>query len=615
MKRQILAVLVLLLLPELLFARIIRIPYDYFKIQEGIDAATDGDTVWVDLGTYFEGINFKGKNILVTSNYIFDHDPVTIENTIIDGDSLRGTDTASVVRFISGESQDAILTGLTIQNGGGTYIDGWYRHGGGILSINSSPRIQSNYIKDNNTRYDLWDSGKGGGIAVLGNSFAQIEGNRIDNNTGGGYYYGYGGGIYFDGDSCILKDNEISSNCAYGYSFMSTWGYAYGGGVFAKGEKITVVGNLIARNSVVGGGEAVGGGAYISASEDVILEHSVLDSNECRIDGYAPGEVAGAGAYLKAGGFLSIAHNEVSRNYKPPWSMPCILLGAGMLVGGSPTEVEVRWNRFEQNRGEALFLRCPVPTDSFLVTRNIVYGDSLGIYCQNCGPRIENNTLYSTSGYGIKTYLAGNTGLQIRNNIIASTVEGPGIVSEGGYTPELYYNDVWDNAGGNYQGVEPGQFDIHEDPLFVDPQRGDFRLTEESPCIDAGDPDPRYNDPDGSRNDIGAFWLGYTPVSETPAEVLPKEFELSQNYPNPFNATTRITYQLVNPLPSRVILEIYNLHGQVVSRLVDDCQTAGIHELLWDGKTKEGKSVSSGVYIYTLSVDGNSASSKMLLLK
>jgi hypothetical protein len=615
MKRMILRLLVLLFLPQLLSARIIRIPYDYFKIQEGIDAAVNGDTVWVHLGTYFEGINFKGKDILVTSNYIFDHDPVTIENTIIDGDSLRGRDTASVVRFISGESQDAILTGLTIQNGGGTYIDGWYRHGGGILCVNSSPGIESNYIKDNNTRYDLWDSGKGGGIAVLGNSFAQIEENRIDNNTGGGYYYGYGGGIYFDGDSCILKDNEISTNCAYGYSFMSTWGYAYGGGIYAEGEKITVIGNQIARNSVVGGGEAVGGGAYISVSGDIILEHSVLDSNECRIDGYAPGEVAGAGAYLKARGVLSVAHNHILRNYKPQWSQPTTLQGAGIWVGSSPAKVEVTWNRFEKNHGEALLLRAKAPSDSFLVTRNIIFGDSLGIYCKNNSPKIENNTIYSTWGYAIKTWLDSNLGLQIRNNIVASTVDGPGIISEGAYPPELYYNDVWNNAGGNYQGLEPGEFDIHEDPLFVDPERGDFRLTEESPCIDAGDPDPQYNDPDGSRNDIGAFWLGYTPVSETPTELLPKESTLFQNYPNPFNATTRITYQLVNPLPSKVNLEVYNLQGQVVSRLVDDCQTAGIHEAIWDGRTKEGKNAFSGVYIYTLCVDGNSTSRKMLFLK
>ncbi len=615
MKEKISALLVLLVLPQLLFATIIRIPYDYFKIQEGIDAAVNGDTVWVDLGTYFEGINFRGKNILVTSNFIFDRDRRTIENTVIDGSYLNAMDTASVVCFVSGESSDAVLNGFTVTNGQGTLREVWDWYGAGILCENSSPRITNNIIIGNSTHWEMGCGGYGGGIAVLGSSSPEIVGNKIRFNDCFAYFFGYGGGIYFEGDSVVIEDNEIKHNCAYGHSFMSLQGWAGGGGIFAQGQKLIIRGNSFDGNSVAGGTEAVGGGAFASSSGDLVFECNVLDSNACWKDGYWPGEVAGAGAYIQAGGAVSINHNEVTRNYTIFAGFPFTLLAAGMLVGGCPTEVEVTWNRFERNHGEALFLRCPVPTDSFLVTCNVVYGDSLGICCQNCGPRIENNTIYSTYSYGIKTSLADSLDLQIRNNIIASTVDGPGIISEGAYTPELYYNDVWNNAGGNYQGLEPGEFDIHEDPLFVDPERGDFRLTEESPCIDAGDPDPQYNDPDGSRNDIGAFWLGYTPVSETTAEVLPNELELSQNYPNPFNATTRITYQLVNPLPSKVILEVYNLQGQVVSRLVDDCQTAGIHEVIWDGKTKEGKSVSSGVYIYTINVDGNSTSKKMLFLK
>ncbi len=47
--------------------------------------------------------------------------------------------------------------------------------------------------------------------------------------------------------------------------------------------------------------------------------------------------------------------------------------------------------------------------------------------------------------------------------------------------------------------------DINSDPLFTDFANGDFTLTSDSPCIDAGPPDPQYNDRDGSRNDIGMF--------------------------------------------------------------------------------------------------------------
>jgi len=40
----------------------------------------------------------------------------------------------------------------------------------------------------------------------------------------------------------------------------------------------------------------------------------------------------------------------------------------------------------------------------------------------------------------------------------------------------------------------------------VDPDAGDYSLAETSPCIDAGNPDPQFNDPDGTRNDMGALY-------------------------------------------------------------------------------------------------------------
>lgn len=40
---------------------------------------------------------------------------------------------------------------------------------------------------------------------------------------------------------------------------------------------------------------------------------------------------------------------------------------------------------------------------------------------------------------------------------------------------------------------------------YMNTDNGDFHLQPGSPCIDAGNPDPQYNDPDGSRNDMGAY--------------------------------------------------------------------------------------------------------------
>jgi hypothetical protein len=44
-------------------AQIIRVPADYPTIQEGIAAASNGDTVLVEDGLYYENIDFLGKNL------------------------------------------------------------------------------------------------------------------------------------------------------------------------------------------------------------------------------------------------------------------------------------------------------------------------------------------------------------------------------------------------------------------------------------------------------------------------------------------------------------------------------------------------------------------------
>ena len=48
-------------------------------------------------------------------------------------------------------------------------------------------------------------------------------------------------------------------------------------------------------------------------------------------------------------------------------------------------------------------------------------------------------------------------------------------------------------------------YEIDADPKFTDLANGDFTLASDSPAINAGPPDPQYNDRDGSRNDIGMF--------------------------------------------------------------------------------------------------------------
>jgi len=96
--------------------------------------------------------------------------------------------------------------------------------------------------------------------------------------------------------------------------------------------------------------------------------------------------------------------------------------------------------------------------------------------------------------------------------------------------------------------------------------------------------------------------------------LLPGNFLISQNYPNPFNSETLIQYSL--PEQGRVSLNIYNLMGQNIKRLVDETQTPGNYSIKWDGTDDSGKTVGSGIYFYLINLNNNTLpAQKMIILK
>ena len=152
---------------------------DFLHIQQGIDTAVDSDTVLVYPGTYYENIDFSGKNITVTSRYIENQDESYIHNTIIDGNQ-----NGSCVKIINEEDENAMLCGFTVQNGSGTPVLGYeFVGGGGIYVLESTPRIYS---------------------CIIQNNYA---------DSGGGIY---SAASYIDGYSCpYLSNCTIKYNHAY----------------------------------------------------------------------------------------------------------------------------------------------------------------------------------------------------------------------------------------------------------------------------------------------------------------------------------------------------------------------------------------------------------------
>lgn len=88
----------------------------------------------------------------------------------------------------------------------------------------------------------------------------------------------------------------------------------------------------------------------------------------------------------------------------------------------------------------------------------------------------------------------------------------------------------------------------------------------------------------------------------------PTSLQLAQNVPNPFNPTTEITFSLDRA--GEAGLSVFNLAGARVATLVDGPLSGGSHTVSFDGSR-----LSSGVYIYTLQMDGRTEARKMLLVR
>jgi len=89
---------------------------------------------------------------------------------------------------------------------------------------------------------------------------------------------------------------------------------------------------------------------------------------------------------------------------------------------------------------------------------------------------------------------------------------------------------------------------------------------------------------------------------------VPSKISLDQNYPNPFNPVTTIQYAI--PEKSNVKLAVYNTAGQEVETLINKKQEQGSYSIKWNAEN-----YASGVYFYTLDVNGSKLTKKLVLLK
>ncbi len=182
---------------------------------------------------------------------------------------------------------------------------------------------------------------------------------------------------------------------------------------------------------------------------------------------------------------------------------------------------------------------------SCTIQRNLFY-DNQGAYVviwedSDSPSWVLNNTIYSGRAglllWGSSTTAYGNT--------VTNCSMGVSAVSNA----NTAYNNIWGN-GTDWTSGSPGSMDVALNPGFENPANGNFSLSESSLLIDFGHPNSTYDDPDGTRNDIGAIPFDHrTPLA---INLHLDNYEVTNvlsHYPTFF-------WKFYDPAPSQVAYEI-----------------------------------------------------------
>lgn len=248
----------------------INVPEDFPTIQGAIDYAIDGDIINVSAGTYYENINFNGKNISVIGE--------DRETTIIDGGQNGGVVTCE------NKQEPSFLSGFTIRNGDSN------ESGSGIRIYHASLNIENVIVENNFTQ--AWAGGifiqwsdssyfkdsiirnnfsnyRGGGLAIL-QSNVIVQSVIIDSNSAN-----YGGGVYIDNNdysnsSILIQNSEISNNHS-----MASGSFAGGGAMSINDSHDVTINNCTLNNN----NSAHSGGAIVLHHADINLNKSIVYDN------------------------------------------------------------------------------------------------------------------------------------------------------------------------------------------------------------------------------------------------------------------------------------------------------------------------------------------------
>ncbi len=406
-----------------------------------------------------------------------------------------------------------------------------------------------------------------------------------------------------------------------------------GGGIFVYYSNATIKNNIVELNNIQHNNDAFGGGigAYSQNANNYIIENNIVRNNSINSPAITYYSLGG-GIYTGTIGKVRIVNNKVLDNSitaTEAWGggvLPANFGGGNYLISNNIISGNHLYATTGGSGGVDVYNHSPTVRNNVITNNSAPKGG--GVFIESASPIFENNTIANNtatvSGGGLEIVA---TVPVIVNCILWGNSAPTGLQING--TADVSYSDV--------EGGITGTGNINQNPEFITGSEL-YLLAGTSPCIDAGNPDQSYNDPEDPnnlgyalypamgtvRNDMGAYggpntinWI-VTSVENDGKEnsQIPNEFELSQNYPNPFNPSTTFRYSI--PTQSKVVIKVYDILGSEIVTLMDEEKSVGTYELTWNAA-----SLPSGVYFYQLrAVDPSTSSGqgfistkKMLMLK
>jgi hypothetical protein len=427
----------------------------------------------------------------------------------------------------------------------------------------------------------------------------------IDSSSNGDtvlvYPEAYFENVSFNGKNIVLASLFLTTADSSYISSTTIDGDAWGPVMtFENGEDSTA---LLTGFTIQNGTAWQGAGIYCYESSPS-LDHLHVTGNEATLRG------GGISCYWNANPRLT--HVDVSGNSAPD--------GGGIYCyhNSSPhlSNLMISGNDADEGGGIYCYSSSAYLT-GVTITGNTASERGGGIASYLSSPIFQNISASGNSAFMGGAIYCVNSSPVVMNTIVEGN-DGAygGMVLDDCPDAQVTYGDFYDNANFDFFGDVPQEmgvisgvnangdscdmyFNIFLNPLFVDPDNGDYHLQAGSPCIDGGDPSSPP-DPDSTVADIGAFYHHQVGIWDDDQfeSVCPSEFRLLANFPNPVRDKTTIQYEM--PEAGYIRIRIYNLLGQQTRTLVDEQQHAGHHSVTWDGRDNSGEKVPGGLYFLRL---------------